>query len=401
MSRHPIVAAIVLAAATAVNAQTIKPDAPTATSTTVTTSPSSPIVKSADGLWFMYFDSSQSKSTIIEFDDFIVMIEAPVNERSSGGVLKEHAAEGEKAIGQLKEFLPGKPLRYLIHSHWHTHSISAVRPFLEAGTTLITTRKNFDRLREFVDSATARKYADRITFVDADSLAIEAPGNSVIAYRFTQEEFPSSPTADYLYCYLPRYNRLHCACMYNKWSGEPVEGKELLTGREEDLHRFLATRNLKPEYLIRSNKEKKEPNELQPAAGLESVVAGGISAAKLSERFLALNEATIQASRDSVLRSVISGNIPTSVINRAVYTALGSGDLPKALRLAHLQALAGPSDANVWDTLAEVYYEAGDTVMARSYGKQAKLISPAFEGGGEEGWKKSIAERRAKAAKGK
>jgi hypothetical protein len=360
------------------------------------------ITRAGEGLYFMYYDSSESKSTIVEFDDFVAMIEVPVlDQGGSARVLAEHAAGGEKAIRSLREFFKGKPLRYLIHSHWHPHSISSVRPFLEAGATLVSTRKNFERIREFVDSATAAKYHDRITFVEGDSLVIDEPGNKIVAHHFTQAEFPSAPTTDYLYCYLPRYNLLHCACMYNKWTGENVEGHELLTGREEDLQRFITSRNLKPGSLIRLNREKTEPSDMQPYGGLEQVVEHGTSAAKLTGRFTALDARTIRASRDSLLRSVARGNIPASVINRAAYSAAGAGDLAKAVELAHLQALAAPSDPNVWDTLGELYYSAGDTLMARAFGKQAKLISPAFEGGGEEAWKKSIAERRRKAASGK
>lgn len=360
------------------------------------------ISKAGDGLWFMYYDSSKSKSTIVEFDDFVAMIEVPVkDEGGNARVLEEHAAGGEKALRSLREAFPGKPLKYVIHSHWHPHSISSVRPFLEAGVTLVSTRKNFGRLRSFVDSATVVRHAGRITFVDGDSLVVEAPGNRIVVHRFTKEEFPNAPSEDYLYCYLPKYNFLHCACMYNKWTGEKVEGKELLTGREEDLHRFLTTRNLKPEFLIRLNREKTESNDMQPYEGLSDVVANGISAAKLSARFLALDGGTLRTSRDSIARAVIEGGIPASVINSAVYAAVASNDHGKAIQLAHLQALVRPSDPNAWDTLGEAYYAAGDTLMARSFGAQAKLISPAFEGGGEEVWRKNADERRAKAAGGK
>jgi hypothetical protein len=384
MKRLVVLAALAVAAAFPLRAQT------------------NVITKAGEGLWFMYYDSSQSKSTVVEFDDFVAMIEVPVKDQGGNArALGEHIAGGEKAVRSLREFFPGKPLRYVIHSHWHPHSISSVRPFLEAGATLVSTRKNFERLKEFVDSATIAKHGDRIRFVEGDSLVIEAPGNRIVIYHFLQEEFPNAPTADYLYCYLPKYNLLHCACMYNKWTGEGVEGRELLTGREEDLHRFITSRNLKPEFLIRLNREKKEPNDMQPYAGLEEVVGNGVSAAKLSERFLALDPGTLRASRDSVLRSVVQGNIPASVINRSVYSALASNDLAKAAGLAHLQALVSPSDPNVWDTLGEVYYAAGDTLLARSFGRQAKLVSPAFDGGGEEAWKKSIAERGMKPGQGK
>ncbi len=355
-----------------------------------------------DGLYFMYYDSSQSKSTIVEFDDFVVLIEVPVKDQGgSATVLEEHADGGEKVLRTLKEHFPTKPLRYVIHSHWHPHSISSVLPFITNGVTLVSTRKNFERLKEFVSPDDVARYGQYIAFVDGDSLVIGDPGNRIVVHRFTQEEYPNTPSADYLYCYLPKYNYLHCACMYNKWTGEPVDGKELLTGREEDLNRFLAVRNIRPEYLIRLNKEKTETNDMQPYDGLRDVMENGISATALSDGYLALDESTLRVSRDSLVRTVVRDHIPVSVINRAVYSAIGRNAYSKAAQLAHLQAAANPSDPNVWDTLGEVHYFIGDTLMARSFGKQAKLISPSFEGGGENTWRKNLAEHQKKTGAGK
>jgi hypothetical protein len=348
------------------------------------------LVKAGDGLWFMYYDSSKSKSTVVEFDAFLAMIEVPVKDQGGNArVLEEHAEGGEKALRTLRERFPSKPLRYVIHSHWHPHSISSVKPFLENGTTLVTTRENFARLREFVDSATAAGHAGRIAFVEGDSLVIEAPGNRIVVHRFTQKEYPNAPTADYLYSYLPKYNYLHCSCMYNKWTGGPVEGRELLTGREEDIGRFLEARGLAPASLIRLTVEKEGMNDLQPYEGLKDVLAHGISAGALTDRYLALDERTIRTSRDSLLAAIARDNIPASVINRAVYAAVERDETGKAAELAALQAMARPSDANAWDTLGEVLWIRGDTLMARHYGEQAKAISPAFTGGGEGEWKKN------------
>ncbi len=360
------------------------------------------ITKAGDGLYFMYYDSSQSKSTIVEFDDFLALIEVPVKDQGGNArVLEEHAEGGEKVLRTLKGYFPSKPLRYVVHSHWHPHSISSVRPFISNGVTLVSTRKNFERLKEFVDSADIARYGKNITFVDGDSLVIADPGNRIVIHRFTQEEYPNAPSADYLYCYLPKYNYLHCACMYNKWTGEKVAGKELLTGREEDLDRFMSARNLRPEYLIRLSREKTEKNDMQPYEGLRDVVVNGVSATALSDGYLALDETTLRVSRDSLVRSIVRDHIPASVINRAVYSALGRNALSKAALLAHLQAGANPSDPNVWDTLGEVHYFLGDTLMARSYGKQAKLISPSFEGGGEDAWRKNLEEQKKKSGGGK
>jgi hypothetical protein len=37
-----------------------------------------PIMKVTDGLYHLFYDSSTAKSTIVEFDKFIVLVEVPV-----------------------------------------------------------------------------------------------------------------------------------------------------------------------------------------------------------------------------------------------------------------------------------------------------------------------------------
>ena len=78
-----------------------------------------------DGLHYLYYDSSTAKSTVVEFDKFIALLEVPVKNEGGGATnLKDHVYGGNKVIELLKKQFPDKPLRYLLHTHWHPHSIS-------------------------------------------------------------------------------------------------------------------------------------------------------------------------------------------------------------------------------------------------------------------------------------
>jgi hypothetical protein len=348
------------------------------------------ITKAGEGLYFMYFDSSAAKSTIVEFDDFIVLIEAPIKNEGGGAKdLKDHTEGGKKILRTLKNHFPSKPLKYLMHSHWHPHSISSVNPFLKNGVTVVTTESNYSVIKKFTDTLNIPELSSKIKFV-SDSLEISDGKTKLTAYRLLQSDYPNIPTKDYLYFYLHSHNIMHCACMYNKWEGEPVEGKEILTGREEDLHRFLTSKNLKPEYLIRYIVEKNGVNDMQPHSGLEHVVNNGIRSADISRRLLETPQSKLDDSMDVVLKEILESNIPGSVINTTVYSLLRKKELQKANSFAKLQAMLNPSDPNSWDTFGETYYFLGDLEMAKHYEKQSKRVSPGYTDGGMEVWQKDL-----------
>ena len=55
------------------------------------------IEKVADGLYFMYYDQSESKSTIVEFKDHLALIEVPICDEGGGAVnLRDHREGGDR-----------------------------------------------------------------------------------------------------------------------------------------------------------------------------------------------------------------------------------------------------------------------------------------------------------------
>ena len=214
------------------------------------------IQKIQDGIYFMYYDTSTikheiTKSTIIEFKDFIALIDMPIVQEGGGAKnLKDHYVEGNQIIETLKNYFPKKPLKYILSSHWHPHSISSVLPFVTNKTTIVTTKSNFKKIQEFVDSTTYNNYKNYFLFVENDSFNIEDKTNKIVIYRITQEDYPSVPTKDFLYFYFPKYNIFNSACMYFRLDTK-IKNQELIYDRLFDLNKFLSMKNIQPNYFTR------------------------------------------------------------------------------------------------------------------------------------------------------
>ena len=348
------------------------------------------ITSAGNGIYFMYYDSSNSKSTIVEYNDYIVLIEAPVKDQGGNAtVITEHEQAGEKILSSLKNYFKNKPLKYFLHSHWHPHSVSTINPFLKNGVNIVSTESNYNVIKRFIDTVIFPDHKNNFTFVN-DSLIISDGTSSIVAYRFTKKDYPNVPTEDYLFFYMPKQNLMHCACMYIKWSGEPVDGKEMITGREEDLYRFINSKNLKPEYLIRLNNEKNDKNDMQSLTGFENIMNNGIRSTDLVEELMKTDQKILDDNSGDFIQSLISKKIPASIINSIVYSFFRNKELAKALSFARIQTLLNPSDPNAWDTYGEAYYLSGNIEMAEYYQKQSKKISPEFESGGMEVWQKDL-----------
>jgi glyoxylase-like metal-dependent hydrolase (beta-lactamase superfamily II) len=88
----------------------------------------------ADGVWRIAGGSHHSM--LVEFEDFVTVIEAPLNEARSLAVIEE--------IGRL---VPGKPIRYVVNTHHHFDHSGGLRTYLSQGAVIVTHEGN----REFYE----------------------------------------------------------------------------------------------------------------------------------------------------------------------------------------------------------------------------------------------------------
>ena len=81
--------------------------------------------KIGEGVWFM--TPGVEGSVLVEFKDYVVMIEAPSND-----------AYTTAAIAKEKSMWPGKPIRYVVNTHHHADHAGGLRAYVAQGIPIIT-----------------------------------------------------------------------------------------------------------------------------------------------------------------------------------------------------------------------------------------------------------------------
>ena len=81
------------------------------------------------GLWRIAGEAHHS--FLVEFRDFLTVIEAPQDELRSLAVI----AEAQKLV-------PGKPIRYVVNTHHHFDHSGGLRTYVAQGTTVVTNAAN-------------------------------------------------------------------------------------------------------------------------------------------------------------------------------------------------------------------------------------------------------------------
>jgi glyoxylase-like metal-dependent hydrolase (beta-lactamase superfamily II) len=87
--------------------------------------------KLADGVYLL--GGGTHNSVAVEFDNFVAVYEAPLNEQRSLAVIDE-----------VVKLIPNKPIRFVVNSHQHFDHAGGLRAYMHIGATIITHWKNFD-----------------------------------------------------------------------------------------------------------------------------------------------------------------------------------------------------------------------------------------------------------------
>jgi glyoxylase-like metal-dependent hydrolase (beta-lactamase superfamily II) len=78
-----------------------------------------------------YFTGGTHHSVIVNFNDYVVVIEGPLDEARSTAV-----------IGEVKKLYFNKPIRYLVNTHAHFDHAGGIRTYAAEGTTILTYQMN-------------------------------------------------------------------------------------------------------------------------------------------------------------------------------------------------------------------------------------------------------------------
>src|SRR5919198_2508657 len=140
--------------------------------------------KLADGVW--YIKGGTHHSVAIEQRDHIVVVEAPLNEARSLGV-----------IARVKETIPNKPIKYVVNTHAHFDHSGGLRTYVDEGATIVTHEMNRpyyeqawrgphtpnpDRLEQSKKPASYETFTDKHTLTDGQRVieidAIQGNGHN-------------------------------------------------------------------------------------------------------------------------------------------------------------------------------------------------------------------------------
>jgi glyoxylase-like metal-dependent hydrolase (beta-lactamase superfamily II) len=81
--------------------------------------------KLGEGVWFL--GPAAPASTLVEFNDYVVLIEGPGSDEKTVSTLAE-----------VRRMFPAKPVKYLINTHHHADHSGGIRAFVAEGIPLIT-----------------------------------------------------------------------------------------------------------------------------------------------------------------------------------------------------------------------------------------------------------------------
>ena len=84
------------------------------------------VVHYSSRIHFLELKHTDDRVLIVEFDQFMLVAEAPLNSQN-----------GELIIREAKKIAPSKPIRYFVAGHHHPHYVGGVRPFVHRGSTIL------------------------------------------------------------------------------------------------------------------------------------------------------------------------------------------------------------------------------------------------------------------------
>ena len=76
----------------------------------------------------VYLAPNGYESVFVVFDDYVLVIEA-------GG----NSAQTRAVVARIKETAPGKPIKYVVTTHFHDDHLAGLRTYIAEGTTIVTT----------------------------------------------------------------------------------------------------------------------------------------------------------------------------------------------------------------------------------------------------------------------
>lgn len=325
---------------------------------------------------FIRFDSAQAaQSTVIEYPKFLVVIELPMIEEGAGRStnLEEDIPKAERYLAYLEREYR-KPVKYVLSSHWHLHSLSGITPFFNKGAKLVVAKTNWEYSLDngLLNSQDVSKFNKQVVSITRDTTLLSDTKNP-IDVLFLDKSYTFKPTKDYLFFYLPASKTMHASCMCAMANIDFKQRPEFVyNDRVSDLEKAIATRKLKVENLIKLSAEyDKETKAYKPVTFTNSYFSEfkqrGTPLHVVVKNYSRCSLEKLTRQRDSILHHLVDKKISPGIINSAVYDCIREKQFTNAVEWARILNLYSVGDNSYIDTLGEACFRAGDTSMAKYY----------------------------------
>ncbi|HXQ33806.1 MAG TPA: MBL fold metallo-hydrolase, partial [Anaerolineales bacterium] len=100
----------------------------------------------AKSLYFVESASADYNCMFVVFADYVLVVEAPSSDNAS-----------TKVMAAIHQIAPGKPIRYIVPTHFHEDHIGGLRDYIREGATVITTPGNLQFMDVFMRKLKARE----------------------------------------------------------------------------------------------------------------------------------------------------------------------------------------------------------------------------------------------------
>ena len=194
-----------------------------------------------DFIYFIDLLHTDDKVMVVEFDDYVLVAEAPINSKN-----------GELIISEVKKIIPTKPIKYFVFGHHHPHYLGGLRAFVHEGATILCTSISKEYV-EFIANSSHTIEPDNLelepkplkTQIITDHLILGSKRKMEI--YFIGEK--SAHTIDYLIYYFPEEQLLFQddLCWIPK-NGDITKA----SARQLGLYNSIKTLNLKVKTIIQS-----------------------------------------------------------------------------------------------------------------------------------------------------
>lgn len=170
--------------------------------------------KFSERVTFLHMTHTDSRTAVVEFNDFLMVIDAPISSRN-----------GQLILNKIQELKFGKPVKLFAFGHHHPHYLGGVRAFVAAEATVLTTKavkpyldqlvsfphtKSPDQLQRIPKQLVVQEFEDQITISDGD-----------YEVNIFDIGLKSHHTVDYLLFYFPEEKMVFQGDGVNLRAGSP------------------------------------------------------------------------------------------------------------------------------------------------------------------------------------